>query len=217
MSLGLSLHEWDGFSVLKIREDRMGLYVNSDMIEFIEGVDLKDKNVIDGGSNIGLFSLYISRRIGNGFVYAFELQEVINGICENNVELNNVNNVLCHHLAISEKTGELVGHTPINYYEENISSVGVKTEATGVHTTRTIALDDFGIENIGLIKLDLEGHEPKALKGMWSIIDKWKPCLIIELSDGYLGDDVQKIVDEIKSHGYTVKKLSDCNYVFQPI
>ena len=216
----LSTHIWNGFEILKIKEDRFGVYINDDMMSVLSKLDLQGKNVVDGGSNVGIFSLAVSKMIGIGVVYAFELQKEICELSVKNFKINDVYNVVAYHNCLSAKSGEKVGLTPIDYEGENISSVGVKTETNFIKDdkrTETKALDDMQLENVGFIKLDLEGHEPQALEGMWKTIDRWKPHMIIELSDGYLGSDVQRTIDRIVSHGYNYTQLSDFNYYFAPI
>ena len=218
----LSFHKWLGFSVIKIAQDNMMVSINEDMVEFMDTLDLKGKNVIDGGTNIGLFSLYAAKRVGSrGSVLSFEIQDVLNQLAIDNAAMNNYSNIKFHHAALSNKSGEKVGFTHIDYFGENISSVGIKTEPLlrgqpHCGEVETIALDDLNLDNIALIKLDLEGNEPKALDGMWNTIDRCKPILIIELSPIYLENKEQETIDKVLSHGYSVKQLTDFNYIFEP-
>ncbi len=217
----LSTHTWNGFEILKIKEDQLNPMVYEDIMEVLGEISIKGKNVVDGGSNIGVFSLEASRMVGeDGMVYAFELQKEICELSVWNFKINNASNIVAHHRCLSSKSGGRVGLTPIDYDGELISSVGVKTEIHHIKDdkrTETIALDNLNLENIGLIKLDLEGHEPYALEGMWGTIDRCKPFMVIELSEGYLGGDVQRTIDRINSHGYFHRKLSDCDYFFIPV
>ena len=224
MTIKVKRYKWDRFNILKIENDQVAIFVNDDIVKVVKSLNLKDKNVIDGGSNIGVHSLLFSRCVGKkGKVYAFELQTVICQIGMENAKLNNKENIIHHNKALSDKSGQTVGFTEIDYVGEHISSGGVRTEVSlcgQIHCGRieTIAIDDMNIENVGLIKLDLEGNEPKALDGMWQTIDKNKPCLIIELSPGYLLEGKDKeTIDKIISHGYKVTELGGFNYFFEPI
>lgn len=218
----LTTYRWKGFKIRKIKNDDPGIYVETDLIKFIDKIDLKGKNVIDGGSNAGVFSLYLSRRVGKkGMVYAFEIQGKINNIAKDNACLNNKTNIIFHHQALSNKSGDKVGFTYIDYYGEKLSSVGVKTEPTlsgqeHCGEVETITIDDLGIENVGLIKLDLEGNEPEAIEGAMNTIINQRPFLIVELSPGYISDPSQTI-EKIKSHNYSVTQLPDYNYCFEPL
>lgn len=216
----LSEHIFNGFVFSTISGDDAPIEIASTIYSFLEIIDISGKNVIDGGSNYGLYSLEFARRVGdNGMVYAFELQDTICGISRLNFAANGIKNIFAAHNAISDKSGEWVGFTDIDYYAEKLSSGGIRTEPLLIRElVETIAVDDLGLKNVGLIKLDIEGGEPKALDGMWQTIDKQKPYMIIELSDGYLGEDaVIQTISNIEAHGYTYTKDNHFNYFFTPI
>lgn len=44
-------------------------------------------------------------------------------------------------------------------------------------------LDSFPLENVSMVKLDIERHEPKALEGAKGTILRFQPTLIVELLD----------------------------------
>lgn len=218
MSYKTNIEFWRNFIVIKLTNDYIEFNIDDDMIDFINKSELNGKNVIDGGSNIGLMSLLFSEVVGSGNVYAFELQKIIHDIGCDNMILNRVENVISQNAALSSHSGGEVGFSNIDYGAEQVSSTGIKVEPNGAtDRVKTIALDDMNIPNIGLIKLDLEGHEPEALRGMWKSIDQWKPNMIIELSDGYLGEEkVKQMINEIKSHGYLVTPAMHHNYFCEP-
>ncbi len=211
------LVKWEGFVIKKIVGDNMAVYVNEDILAFLDSIDISGKNVIDGGSNIGIYALVFSYLCGyDGTVYCFEIQKTINDLCKENADINKRKNIVCFNLALSNKIGESVGYTPIDYSKDNISSVGVRTESGGDIKVATSTIDDFGFTNVGLIKLDLEGYEPKALDGAWETIDRDKPYMIIELSPIYLDNKQSETIEKIKYHGYLVEGISDCNYLCTP-
>lgn len=223
MNFETTQHKWRGIPFLKLAKDNIPTHINYDLADVINKINIKGKNVIDGGSNIGLHSVFFSKCVGEkGTVYAFELQPIIYQLGIGNAELNGVKNIIHHNAALSNKSDDLVGFTYIDYSWDEVSSGGIRTEPElrgqpHCGEIKTISIDDLNIENVVLIKLDLEGNEPKALDGMWNTIDKWKPYLIIELSIGYLGDGQQETIDKIVSHGYEVTELGDFNYFFKPL
>ncbi len=217
------LMKWNGGWFKKIKSDAVSGYISGDISEYVESLGLKGKNVIDGGGNVGLYAIYFSKLVSeNGFVHSFEIQEAMCEMIEENKKMNHATNIKVYHNALSDVSGKFVGFTRINYNDNYISTVGIRTEA-GLRgephcgNVETIALDDLNIENIGLIKLDLEGHEPEALKGMDRTIREQKPHLIIELTEGYLKHEVPHVIKKIEDMGYEMKPLSDCNYYFRPI
>ncbi|MBX6389258.1 MAG: FkbM family methyltransferase [Frankia sp.] len=50
-------------------------------------------------------------------------------------------------------------------------------------SVRTIRLDSLDVADVGLIKIDVEGHELSALRGAEGIVRKWRPMLIVEVED----------------------------------
>ena len=66
------------------------------------------------------------------------------------------------------------------------------------------------VENITLVKLDIEGYELNALLGMKKIIEKFKPVIIGEMSTHELFDSFNK---EISKYGY---KTDNVNYGMTP-
>ncbi len=211
--------KWDKYYIKKLVHDHITIGVNDDIMEFLNRIDIKGKNVIDGGSNIGSHALLFCDLVGNeGKVFCFEIQEVMNNLTVENASINNKSEyIICHHLALSDTTGKNAGHTYIDYFGENLSSSGIKTELMLPRRTTTVTIDDMNIENVGFIKLDLEGHEPQALNGAWNTIDKYKPYMLVELSSGYLLNRQHETVEKIEAHGYLVEQISDCNYCCSPI
>jgi FkbM family methyltransferase len=127
-------------------------------------------NVVDIGAHIGYFTRIFSKLTGkNGKVYAFEADpENFNLLQKNTISLKNTKN---YQLAITDRAGaidfyhcetkagchSILKDIPLNYPKKKIT---VKAEK----------LDDFvkkeNLKKIDLIKMDIEGGEAAALKGM---------------------------------------------------
>lgn len=48
-------------------------------------------------------------------------------------------------------------------------------------TVETFRLDSLDVDDVGLIKIDVEGHELSALRGAEGLIRKWRPNLLVEI------------------------------------
>lgn len=48
-----------------------------------------------------------------------------------------------------------------------------------------IRLDSLDLSDLGLIKIDVEGHERSALLGASGLVEKWRPNLVVEIEDAY--------------------------------
>ena len=74
---------------------------------------------------------------------------------------------------------------------------------------RTKRMDDILINNnIGFIKIDVEGHEENVLNGAIEIIKKNKPVLLVEIEEKHTKRNVNESINFINSLGYKSYYLS---------
>lgn len=89
-----------------------------------------------------------------------------------------------------------------------------KAEAIEGPGTPVVAIDSFGFPDVKVIQLDLEGYEPRALRGALKTIEKYHPMLILECADNY--DEVYSVIEPL---GYKplakITKL-DTVFTYQP-
>jgi FkbM family methyltransferase len=132
--------------------------------------------IVDAGSNWGPITLQCALRSGfRGRIYSFEPQpracSMLTRIVE---ELGLGETVRPIQLALSDRAGEAC------LTEESWSgNVALATDVTP-RSCRMVRLDDVGIEDPQLIKIDVEGHESQVIDGAWNIIERTKPMLIFE-------------------------------------
>jgi hypothetical protein len=50
-------------------------------------------------------------------------------------------------------------------------------------TVDTIRLDDLDVADVGLVKIDVEGHELAVLRGAEGLVRRWRPTLVVEIED----------------------------------
>lgn len=173
--------------------------------------------IFDIGANTGVYSLISGSVNPEAKIYAFE---PINSVFEKfkkNISLNPFNgNVNSEELALSDFTGEAN-----IYLEQNAThalSVTVNKsllpEGIAYRTERikTIRLDEFieqqGITKIGLIKIDVETHEPEVLKGMGQYLEKFKPTLLIEILNDEIGQRVEALVSNMDYLYFNIDEIS---------
>lgn len=70
-----------------------------------------------------------------------------------------------------------------------------------------VTLDSFtekhNVKNVGLIKIDIEGHEMNAIRGASTIIRRDQPVLMVEIEQRHHGDlRIESLFQEIMSLGY---------------
>jgi FkbM family methyltransferase len=121
--------------------------------------------VVDIGANVGYYALLASRRTGpGGVVYAFEPDPRSFTALTRNIEANDAPNVRASRLAVSDRRGprslhlsEVAGHTSLHRWSAGAART-VRVDA--------VALDDLGLRDVRVVKMDIEGEEPAALRGM---------------------------------------------------
>ena len=131
--------------------------------------------VIDVGANVGyLTSLAVARAGSRGRVVAFEPHPQVFELLERNAagwrDRDGVASLELHRVALSDSSGEgalLAGPS----FEANMGlaslATGEAAESPGDSIPVKLArLDDFaGTETVGVLKIDVEGHEADVLRG----------------------------------------------------
>jgi FkbM family methyltransferase len=131
--------------------------------------------VLDLGANIGYYSLLAARLVGSqGKVYSFEPEPNNYALLANNVALNDYQNVITVPKAVSDTSGSVTlklsnqdsgAHTIRDQF--NLS------EFTATVNVETVCLDEYfeGCSHpIDVVKMDIEGLEPRAFRGMSRIL-----------------------------------------------
>ena len=134
-------------------------------------IDFKDKVVIDIGANVGFTTAYFSKKSNN--VVAFEPDIKNFEALNSQINIRNLKNVDAHNLAVSNISG------PVEFYYRNsddLHSLGVHNKGKIIQTSHiaAISLDDFWGSNpqqIGLIKIDVEGFEFEVLQGASKLLE----------------------------------------------
>ena len=70
-------------------------------------------------------------------------------------------------------------------------------------------LDDLDTPPVGLMKIDVEGHEAAVLDGARQTIARDRPIMIIEIEERHTGQRIEDALDHVESFGYRAKILKD--------
>jgi FkbM family methyltransferase len=109
--------------------------------------------------------------------------------------------------AVSDRTGETVLRIPqsaIGLGRATIETSNTLSEFSEVEmvTVRTVRLDDTVDRLVGLIKIDVEGHELSALRGATRLLSQHRPNLLLELEDRHSLGCVAAAFDFLSGFGY---------------
>ncbi len=171
------------------------------MRDIIKSMDTQDSVFVDVGANNGHHSLFMSKYAKT--VHAFEPYQRVLDIFDSMIEINNIENIIIHPIGLGEK------EEIITYYEPPDSNLGTGTFVNSYLsdgrsseefkiTTGDSALYEYGINNIDIIKIDIEGYEKAALKGLNKTLQASRPFVFFEISIDPEVDSFFKSMEEIK-------------------
>ncbi len=165
---------------------------------------------VDGGANIGIYSLLAANRVGpSGQVLAFEMMPDTATILRHHLEVNGARRVTVCENALSDRSGDLVVATVKSGLHGQASIVAGDKSGRNRVEVATVTLDEATsqLEWIDVMKLDLEGAEYLALRGATAALTR-TACIIFESNDR---DD--RIFALLDSAGFSVEPLNAFDYV----
>jgi FkbM family methyltransferase len=130
----------------------------------------KGATVVDLGANIGYYSMLAASLVGDtGRVYAFEPQGVCLDALVRSTRLNEFTNVIAVKKAVTDAVGEAVLARVSNNIDQS-ALFEPHAPAPPGERVKTTTLDayfgELGWPSVDLVKMDIQGSEAKALRGM---------------------------------------------------
>lgn len=161
---------------------RIGNNVTEDIVRLLK--DFEVLTIVDGGAYKGTFSTEMAKLYPDAVVYAFEPQvDSYNLLLDSVKKISNIKTFQC---ALGANTGEFDLHTNISPLTNSLSKSSYEAmkyfkefnEQKGVEKVKVVTLEKVlekeNINNIDLLKLDLQGFEKQALEGMGGLINSTK-------------------------------------------
>jgi len=160
-----------------------GVYERNTMRHLIK-LARPDMTFMDVGANIGAYTLTMAKHLKQGKVISFEPNPRTINYLQRNIDLNGFKNIRIVDVGLSDKEEEVTLYTS----SLTTASINKGKNTSEVEQIKLTTLDKFCSENnissIDLIKIDIEGHEAKCLKGAEQMIAKSKEMvLIMEIDD----------------------------------
>lgn len=169
--------------------------------DFIKSQATSDTLFFDIGANVGYYSLSLAPYVNQ--VVAVEPTPDVSRILEKNVEENDFNNVKIEEKGVYDQPGEMSLHRHAGTGQAMNSlapSVRLKGDSVEVPITTVDSLaEEHGHPD--LVKMDVEGAEAHAIKGMSSVLNKGTK-LIMEVHGN---SDPQN--NKLSNHGTTPEEL----------
>jgi FkbM family methyltransferase len=145
------------------------------------------RTVIELGANVGIFSIFFSRRFSEAVVYAFEPSRTVFARLLANLALNQCPNLFVFNCAIYAESGFLDFHEP----EGHLANGSLDPSFASIFSRQVVSapvavlaasgMERFFKRSPVLVKIDVEGAEPQVLKALDSLIERYRPDLLIEV------------------------------------
>ena len=208
--------------------DHIGLRINLDGKYEVESLKLveayiqeklptsHEQVVLDIGANIGNHSAFFSKHFK--IVYSFEPNPIAYDILAVNSKHVAANkNIVPLNFGLSDQECDLpfsinptnIGGSKINLHPKDITN---NRKQTVIKVKTADTLEYLLKEPIGLIKIDVEGHELSALKGAEALIKKNKPSILFEQDIACVFNGKTQVISYLESIGYyfyTIKRRFD--------
>ena len=149
-------------------------------ISFIR-LHLRGGALVDVGANVGSITLLLADQVEHAFL--FEPNPIAAGRARDNLRLNDLHFEV-HEVALSDVCQDLELEDAGGVDTCNRTVVGFKTSLP-TRKVRGLTFDQFLAEHqppigpIGLIKIDVEGHQNAVLRGMKQCLSSNRPQLIM--------------------------------------
>jgi FkbM family methyltransferase len=136
---------------------------------------------VDVGANRGYYSYVMSGIFAH--VLAFEP----NSTLTHDLAHSDANNITIHHCALSDTDGTLRLHVPYRDGRPYDGWATVERPQLSAWDTFDVTdvpgrrLDGFGLQDVSLVKIDVEGHEVAVLDGAAHTLALHRPVVVIEV------------------------------------
>ncbi len=199
---------------------KQGIYWEGDIGNLIKSHVQEGTIAVDVGAHIGIHTITMSRKVGpQGAVIAFEPQKKIYAEHLENLKLNHCYNVVTFRKALGDapKTIQMNSRDPTN---EGGTPIG-----GGGDFAEMITLDSLNLQNVSLMKVDVESYEFFVFQGARETILRNKPVIIFEILGGYayansppdIKEQFDKTIELVASYGYNVSLIYGNDYLALPI
>jgi FkbM family methyltransferase len=176
---------------------------------------------LDIGANVGYHSLFASRLVGQkGSVISIEMSPENIALFRASVQANQMTNIRLHETAVADTEGKvrfcvtrLTGNGMLvnDYLQQRIEFEPENFSAPATVNAVTVnSLIPPG-QKVDVVKIDIEGSELRALRGMSRVLRESRPIVVFEFCPTLLenigGAEPEELLRHLRSLGYQLRHL----------
>ncbi|NDW53442.1 FkbM family methyltransferase [Aliiroseovarius sp. PrR006] len=174
-----------------------------DLVPSLEG-----KSLIDVGSYTGLQGLVLRKFLSPASTHMVEPQKTVQNALSRTIEANSDGGPISLIRAVVDDGTSMMVRGDIQPAKLSETAY-IRREGGDVEAK---AIDDLGIENVGLINLDIPGQKIYALRGAEETMKKDKPVILTNLS----GRDAVEIKEFMEARSYEAVRVGRHSLVCLP-
>lgn len=179
--------------------------------------------VIDVGANIGTFAVPLALAAPQHRLMCFEAQRLVAYQLSGSVALNGLAQIHVHHLAVGDEVKAVEITMPDYAAEPNVGAMSIDAEVNALRGATTqgerewvqmITLDSLAVDDLRLLKIDVEGMELAVLRGAARLLARngYPPILAECWQNDWFDAYRVKMEAWFAEAGYELRKLGD-NYL----
>ena len=175
-------------------------------MNFIRNYIKPDMNIIDIGSNHGVYTLNFAKCINNqGNIFSFEPTPKTHRLLQESIKYNGFSTIKLYREALSHKVGEATFYSSENSELNSLGKIATASEQISVKTNTLDNLSHlFNRIKIDFIKIDAEGEETNILEGATHFLKHHNPLIMFEYKHG---DTINTaLLDAFEKLGYVITR-----------
>jgi FkbM family methyltransferase len=183
-----------------------GIYrsMEPETIWIIEKLSINADCIFDIGANTGLYSLFVKTINPLCTVHSFEPAKNTYAEFRENILLNQYK-IFANNKAVSNRNGFATFYDTFetHQYSASLSPLMLKENPSyhykiNEYQVEVITLDHYisknDINNIDLIKIDVELHEPEVFEGMLDTLSRFRPFVLFEVLSDEIGTKLKQLL-----------------------
>jgi FkbM family methyltransferase len=167
------------------------------------------KIAIDVGGNLGLYAHHF-QKLCKGVVVFEPIPALQSHLRQQYPDIR------IESVALSDAPGRALLRMPTgNYSWATIAAANdlALADPAGGLTSLDVAvrtLDSYAFDNVGILKVDVEGHEEAVLRGATALLSREMPNIVVEVEERHNPGSVRRVSDFLAGLGYHGFFLHDC-------
>lgn len=187
------------------------------LIEWSRQFCSPDKLFVDIGAHMGIYCMNLSAC--SKHVYAFEIQKSTYEGLVGGIILNGITNITPHNIGLSNEEGTMKLYKVSPDGGGSTLDLAIAEHEKPEHTVEMVTvrtLDSFNLDNIGFLKLDVEGSELNVIKGAVNTLRRsnWPKFIFEAWPDDWYADARTELITYVESLGYTVTIIRGYNNMY---